>query len=366
MDPIQEEKQALSQQEEFESRLFAEDDYAVMACVPVTKAGEIDRNGVPKQYFLVLTVNKNDKMDCKLHTVRIKNNGVDLKIQKSPKISKLKWFEITAENQHKITSATSWDFKLHWKNGTNEPFQLSPNTNRSVNLFNFIVYNVADRCCGHTVDIRPLESVELEVHGREWLDRLFNNNLLFRRINQVQQDIFGPIYKRLTSLTDEQSRGGNQRRLSMRTNNTDLLDGNGGGQGQQHKSMDLPLMTREETENIKKYMKICNVEIDNIHLLESKLMEKQRDLMRENIEAFELNETKLNTLLDNIDVSITSVTELVEYHFPTLCLYIDIPIKFGIPSLLSGGNVIYSQNPCTFHRNAVVEMSGQIQISLIF
>merc|ERR1719242_738833 len=118
MDPIQEETQALSQQEEFESRLFAEDDYAVMACVPVTKAGVNDRNGVPKQYFLVLTVHKNEHSDCKLHTVRIKNNGVDLVIQKSPKISKLRWFEIAVENERKINVA--WDLKLHWKNGTNE------------------------------------------------------------------------------------------------------------------------------------------------------------------------------------------------------------------------------------------------------
>ena len=133
MDPLQEEQTALSQQEEFESRLFAEDEYVVIACAPVTKLGVNDRSGVPKQYFLVLTVNKNDINDCKLNTVRIKNNGNDLVIQKSPKLNKLKWFEIVDDEHH------SYDFKLYWKNGSNESFILSPNTLRKSKLFAFII-----------------------------------------------------------------------------------------------------------------------------------------------------------------------------------------------------------------------------------
>ena len=314
MDPIQEEKQALSQQEEFESRLFAEDDYVVIACVPVTKAGVNDRSGVPKQYFLVLTVNKNDTNDCKLNTVRVKNNGLDLVIQKSPKLNKLKWFEISDDNS---PSSSMYDFKLYWKNGSNESFILSPNTLRLSRLFAFIVYNVTLYCCNnYKISIKPLELVELEVHGREWLDKIFNNNLLFRRINQIQQDIFTPIYKKLSlnvssnnnnnnDQDDEKGGGsGKKRRLSMRTD--PFNDGN------KNKSMDVPLMTREETQNIKKYMAICNVSIDNIHLLESKLMEKQRDIMRENINAFQLNESNLDGLLKNIDRSIHTVQDLVE------------------------------------------------------
>ena len=56
MDPIQEEQQALSQQEEFESRLFSEDDHVVIACVPATKAGVNDRSGIPKQYANSTTI----------------------------------------------------------------------------------------------------------------------------------------------------------------------------------------------------------------------------------------------------------------------------------------------------------------------
>merc|ERR1712154_192932 len=150
-------------------------------------------------------------------------------------------------------------------------------------------------------DIKPLELVELEVHGRQWLDKIFNNNLLFRRINQIQQDIFTPIYKRLSLNQIEQeviiNKEGKKRRLSMRNN--------------LNKSQyDVPLMNEDETQNIKNYMEICNVSIDNIHLLESKLMEKQRDIMRENINAFKLNEHKLNNLLDNINNSIKSVKDL--------------------------------------------------------
>eukprot|EP01084_Bolivina_argentea_P268488 456046_1 len=307
MDPIQEEKQALLQQEEFESRLFAEANYVVIACVPVTKVGAgNDPSRVPKQYFLVLTVHKNHITDCKLHTVHIKNNGLDLIIQKSPKLSKLKWFEIV-DIENNISNNSLYDFKLYWKNGSNESFALSPNTLRSVNLFSFIIYNVGIYCNKHTISIKPLELVELEVHGREWLDKIFNNNLLFRRINQIQQDIFTPIYKRLAlninTDNNNNNNKNNKRRLSLRIDNNAT-------QSNTNKSFDVPLMTHEETQNIKKYMDICNVSIDNIHLLESKLMEKQRDIMRENINAFKLNENKLSDLLNNIDTSIASVKDL--------------------------------------------------------
>eukprot|EP01084_Bolivina_argentea_P268491 456051_1 len=302
MDPIQEEKQALSQQEEFESRLFAENDYVVIACVPVTKAGVNDRSGVPKQYFLVLTVHKNDITDCKLHTVRVKNNGLDLVIQKSPKLSKLKWFEIV-DIENNISNNSLYDFKLYWKNGSNESFALSPNTLRSVNLFSFIIYNVGIYCNKHTISIKPLELVELEVHGREWLDKIFNNNLLFRRINQIQQDIFTPIYKRLAlninTDNNNNNNKNNKRRLSLRIDNNAT-------QSNTNKSFDVPLMTHEETQNIKKYMDICNVSIDNIHLLESKLMEKQRDIMRENIIDIQHGLCDLSNNIDNVIESVTA------------------------------------------------------------
>eukprot|EP01084_Bolivina_argentea_P255533 429819_1 len=286
MDPLEEEKQALLQQEEFESRLFSDTNYAVIACARITKN--------EKQYVLVLTVCKSDNKDCKLHLIRIKNSGI-LVIEKSIKIYKVKSIEIADKD------SISWDFKLTWKNAfnSNECFMLSPNTLRSAHLFAFFIYHVSIHCCAHEISIKPLKLCDLELNAyTQWLHKIFTNNFLFRRINQIQRDIFTPIYTRLTYKNSNINESGRKRTLSMRKIQEDIPN-------------DKPfLITDEETKTIETYMEICNVSFDNTHLLESRLLEMQRDLMHESINIFQTNEKQLDNVIDNIDSSIQSVAQM--------------------------------------------------------
>jgi hypothetical protein len=198
-----------------------------MCCVPVTKTGygAVDRSGVPKSYYLVLICNKTDRNDCKLLTVRVKqqdkvssnhnhnhnhnshnhNHNQQAQqqqlfsIQKRTHIKKLQTFEI---NTGGGADDTEYDFKLHWQNGSKELFLLSPNSLRSREIFAFIIYHCSHYCAQRTPAIIPLELVELEVHGRAWLEGVFGNSSIIRYMNSLQSDLFKPIYQRLCNNND--------------------------------------------------------------------------------------------------------------------------------------------------------------------
>ncbi|ETO33728.1 hypothetical protein RFI_03373, partial [Reticulomyxa filosa] len=68
--------------------------------------------------------------------------------------------------------------------------------------------------------------------------------------------------------------------------------------------------TQEKTEDIQYFMRECGVSIPNIHLLESKLLEKQNDLMSSNIEAFLQQQNELEKLEKSVDRTIEEVKKL--------------------------------------------------------
>ena len=105
----------MAQQEEFEQRLFASENAAVLCAVPVTKGGH--GSDPTKQYFLVLTINKTSISDCKIHTIRVRDDpDKPLSIQKTTKIKKLVSFEGNDINGNNYGGDDDWSFKLHFKN----------------------------------------------------------------------------------------------------------------------------------------------------------------------------------------------------------------------------------------------------------
>ncbi len=168
--PIAEEEQAIDQQDEFERLLFHEHHHLVLSSVPVTKGGApaaTQETTIPKQYYLVVTVNKQDKTDCKLHTIRVKDSGQRLTINKSSKVKKIQ--AIIKSSDDSVHS--TWDFMIKWKNGSSEQWMISPNSLRSFELFIFVITVVCEKKDGDTLPflLKGVNRAELNVHGRNWL-----------------------------------------------------------------------------------------------------------------------------------------------------------------------------------------------------